>query len=245
MKTTTAILLLSGGLGFTKAQAQNLTGISSGGSFIQSSPFAAGASMIPPPYNTGRNPRLHDALAALFEAQQDLDTANPGIKKDYLPRSILGVQQAIADVEMAMDTADGRPTPVPSALPSLPAGVGNPASGLIIVPATTPKISSPNMEAALLALATAQDELTRATPGNKGIFLPRAMADVTFAMDNANAAINLVNGLPAVAPAPALAPASVAAPGMKNNQALWWAALAAFVVVVIGAELFLRKRQGV
>jgi len=243
MKTTLAILLLTGLFWFAGAQAQNQTGTPLRTTSMQDALIASGASLIPPQYNNGEYPRLHDALAALFAAQQDLDNASAGVKKEYLPRSILGVQQAIADVELAMDTVDGRPTPAPSALFSLPAGVGNAASGLIIMPTTTPKIPSPNMEAALLALATARDELARATPGNKGIFLPRAMADVTFATDNANAAINLVNGLPAVTPTPAPAPA--AAPGMKSNQQLLWAALAVLVgSVAIGAELFVRKRQG-
>ena len=215
-------------------------------SLFSSGNFTSSAS-IPPQYRSGKYIHLEAALVALLSADQELTSAFPGKKREYLPRSILGVQQAIADVKLAMDTAAGRPTPAPPTLPSLPAGVGNASSGMVVMPTTTPKIPSPAMEAALLALATARDELARASPSDKGIFLPRAMADVTFAMDNANAAINLVNDLPAVVPTPPPAPARApaTAPGMKNNQQFLWAALAVLVVLVaIGVELLVRKRSG-
>ncbi len=242
MKTTRAIAFFAALFWFPCAHAQNLSTAQTSPAPTLAGQFAfSGANLIPPQYNTGKYPRLQGALIALFDAQQDLNAVTGGSNGEYLSRSIYGVKQAVADVELAMDTADGRPTPSPTLLPSLPPGLGNPSSGIVTRLTFTPNVPSPAMDAALLALATAQDELRRASPGNKGIFLPRAMEDVNFATSNALVAVNQVRGIPFAPPKPA----PTASPGKNGNQLMSWGALAALVVVTaLLAEMLLRKRQG-
>jgi len=133
----------------------------------------------------------------------------------------------------------------------LPTVLGNVTSGVTVVATTTPKVSSPNMDAAVSDLTTAQNELKQASPSDKGVFLPRAKGDVAFAMDNANAAINLANDLPATGSAMAATPvptpvvAAAARPAVGGNQQILWGALAVVVVIIaILVEMLLRRRHG-
>ena len=257
MKRTSAIVLLAGLVWFAEAKAQNQPPPPSGPPpaatgqtmYFSGGPSAAqvyspGSASIPPEYRTGKYIHLEAALVALLNAQRELNVANGVDKAEYLPRALLGTQLAIDDVKRGMDTAAGRPTPAVSALPSLPTGVGNASSGLTIVPTATPTIPSPHMDAAIAGLTTAQNELKLASPSNKGIFLPRAVADVAFTIDNANAAINLTNSLPAAQPKPppGLVPATPS-PFVNDPRVLWGGLMVLLVVIAIIVEQAIRRRQ--
>jgi len=196
-----------------------------------SNPSMAGGTTVP--YGSGAAPNLQEALIDLNAALERLGNANPAAKAEYLPRAMAGVKQAIADVKLAIDNVDGRPTPIASTLPALPSGVGNPISGLVVVPTTKPTMASPNMDAAMASLTKAQAELNRADGSNKGIFLPRAKADLVFAMDNANAAINLANGLPASQPKAAASPVPAAAMSSGSFSAAEIGGTLVVVVVLV------------
>jgi hypothetical protein len=111
-------------------------------------------------------------------------------------------------------------------------------------------MSSPNMDAAMAALAKVQADLNRTDGSNKGIFLPRAKADLVFTMDNTNAAINLANGLPASQPMAAANPGALAPTGLDpamplgelTTSEIGGALLVAVVLLGIVIEQYLRSR---
>jgi hypothetical protein len=193
---------------------------------------------------SGLHPNLQNAYVALIDAQDELRTAQPDRKGDYLPRAMTGVQMALADVLLAIDNADGRPMPPASSLRKLPPGVGNAASGLTVVPLTNPKIASPHMDNAAAALNKALRYLKATTPGNKGIYLSRAEADVQFAIDNAYAAVNLANGFPPSQSKSAMNPAQGnSAMSFSANELIGLAVLVIAAVALLLEQLF-RARLG-
>jgi hypothetical protein len=237
MKTASRIVVFAGLISLAGAAA---FGQPAGSTFTFTGGITGGGTTTP--YGTGYYPRLQTALVDLYSAQEQLGYANAADKADYLPRAILGVQTAIADVKRAADNSDGLTPPPVASLPSLPAGVGNPSSGLVIVPTATPKVPSPFMDSAIASLNDAQSQLKAATPGGKGDYLPRAIVDVAFAIDNANAAVNAANGLrpsqPNVAPSP-----DPANPGANLSvKEIGGALLAVIILLAIGVEHVLRGK---
>ena len=201
-----------------------------------------------PVYGSGGSSNLDLALQALYSAQQLLASAKVGGRQgDYARRTATGLQMAIADVKLAYDTADGRPTPPDSALPHLPEGVGNTSSVLQVVPTRTLVASTPDMDGTVAALNHAMDALNHATWGNKGVFLPRAMADVRFALDNAIAAINVANGQPASLSKPGANPAPASPPLLAKMKLstvqTTWVVLGLFILLAIAFEIIWRAKR--
>jgi hypothetical protein len=203
-------------------------------------------------YGTGNYPHLQKALVHLATAAQELNLARNDDKADYRDRAVVGVQMAIADVKRSIDHADQKSVPPVASLPALPEGLGNPQSNLVVPPLENPKISAPHMVAAIEELAGALRELRATTNGDpatgvgvKGDYLPRAIADVTFAIENSKAAINRVNGAPAEVQKASTPPAVAAPPEQEVNFLLIELSVGGLTVVVcaLGA-VGLRLRKG-
>jgi len=187
-------------------------------------------------YGSGKYPHLQAALAALNVAEQSLGNANPAAKGIYLPRAIQGVRFAITDIKLAIDHNDGT-TITTRALPELPTGVGNMSSNLEVVLTKTPRNASPFMDMARASLIAAMNELNYSDPGNSGVFIQRAKADIAFTLDNANAGVNLANGYP-----PYQAKVVVTAKPM-NYKMIGGSLVGLIILVLVTIKVFLHERR--
>jgi hypothetical protein len=210
----------------------------SGSLFITSGPSVV--------YGNGAAPHLQSTLIHLNAALNQLGSMTPLDNQGYFQRTTLGVDQAIADVKLAIDTAEGRTPSAAMTWPSLPMGLGNASSGLIVAASAHPAALSPQMESVILNLKDAMNELGVTDPSNKGIFLPRAVADVTFALDNANASMNVAAGAPAVMqPTVGITATVASAPkwAVGNNAYILTGLVLVIIAMVAGvAELAFRGR---
>lgn len=221
------------------------TGTSGSAGMVVGGGFTLSSGM---PYGSGHYPHLQRALQILQNAQQELVLARNNDKADFRDRAIFGVQMAIADVKLSIDNADLLTVPPVATLPSLPLGVGNPKSNLVVPPLANPKVTAPHMDAALALLATTMTELNATTNGNpatglgvKGDYLPRAMADVTFAVENSKAAINMVNGVPPTKPNPAAITDSAASSGEDVNFVLIELGVAGVTVLIFAVVVVVMR----
>ena len=201
------------------------------------------------PYGSGKHPNLQSALVDLSDAFDNLNRAHSADKGDYLLRAMMAVQMAIADVKYTLDDDDGVPPPPESSLPSLPPGVGNPSSGLKVVLKNNLRFTSPDMDKALADLTKVQGEFNIAVHWTPPVFMARAVADVNFAVDNVNAAVNVANGYPATQPnagAGPTPPSPVAsAPEASINMAEIIGAIVIIVVLIgIIAEQVMVRAKG-